>query len=138
MIRGTLLLFSLLAFAACDSGTDAGPEITGLFNLATVNGRNLPATATIETWTDEILLTVQSGYIQINSDNSFTAGFTSSVLEGGQTVTTSPTDRGTWTQSGSTTRTIQLTYSDSRVDVGVIDENGISTSRDGMLLVFRK
>jgi hypothetical protein len=132
-----LLCVSVVAFAACDSGTDSDEEITGLFNLRTVNGATVPANATWSTDQWDVLVSVQSGYVEINGDHSFTTGLTVSYPEGAQTVTVLPTGAGTWSRYQSA---IQLSYADGDVQVGNIreDELTMTTALGGVRLVFRR
>ena len=91
------LLASLLAFTGCgDSGT--GPDgISGRWELRTINGNTLPWTF-VQIGNDSGEFT--SGFLQLNSDGTYTSSITSSVTSEGSTQTNTETDTGTWVQQG--------------------------------------
>ena len=131
MTRKALALIALLALAACgDSGT--GPSsIDGRYLLRTVDGSSMPISATLE----GVIVTFESGFLQLNTDNSFTFTVTVSASANGQEITSSDTTVGTWVRNNNA---IEFNFSDGSRDVGTINGNEISMTSDGVAFTFHK
>ena len=95
MMRKLIALCALfLAFGACDS---LGPdEITGTYDLETVNGSELPFGL--------IGIQITGGSITLRSDRSYTARTIIRTTEDDEAVTDVVVEEGTWERSGNTIR----------------------------------
>ena len=135
MRRRTCLtvLVSVLALSACgDSGT--GPDdISGLYELRTINGVALPFTI-IQIGSDSAEFT--SGFLQLNANRTYTFSITTSATTGGSTETVTETDLGTWFRQGNQ---VSITpFSDGSTITVVISGNEIVMIDDDLSLTFRK
>jgi hypothetical protein len=137
--RGTakwaLLLTLVMGVAASgceEDGTGPDDQVAGRYELRTVNGNNLPYTL-IALGNDR--LEFLSGFAQVNADATFSVSFTTRQTVGGQTTTTTDSDSGTWTQTGSQMR---FTFSDATVSTGVVSGDEITVIEGQVSFVFRK
>ena len=133
MKRALLVLLLAFAWVGCDDSTDVGANISGRYELRTVNGGTLPYTV-IAIGNDR--LEILSGFLQANSDMTFSFSLTSRVSQGGQTQTTTETDSGTWTQTGN--QVVFRSSSDGTQQTAVASDNELTAIVEGFSLVFRK
>ena len=131
MIRRTFLaLLAVVVVAGCSDGS--GPSgIDGRYNLETIDGTKMPYSETDGTST----VTLTSGYININTDGTFTVGFSFTVKSGSTTVSDSDTDLGTWVRNNNA---IQFNYSDGSTDVASLNGNLLTLTSEGSVFTFRK
>ena len=134
MKRALLVLLLAFAWVACgDDGTDLDGNVSGRFELRTVNGGPLPYTV-IAIGNER--LEILSGFLQANTDQSYQFSLTSRVTQGSQSQTTTDTDNGTWAQTGN-----QLTFTssaDGSQQTAVSSGNELIAIVEGFSLVFRK
>ena len=87
----------VLVLACGDSGTNPSTaDISGTYTLQTIGGSPLPYTVQSGTTT----VTLTSDVITVGSDGSWAEAEDFTLVSNGQTSTTSDSDGGTWTRSG--------------------------------------
>jgi hypothetical protein len=131
VIRRTFLLLALCTAAAACSDSTGPDDLEGRYELRTINDIEVPATVVIQGGA----LTVQSGYVQLESDQSFTLSITGTTTANGSTQTQTTTQEGTWELSGGT---LYLDYTDGSTDTGTIEGKELSVSAEGLTFVFRR
>ena len=124
----SVALASGLVFGCGDSFSVDG--VSGTYNLESINGQDIPFSETIGT------VTVESGTLRLNSDNTWSVSITTSRAEGGTTVTDTETESGTFTLVEPST--IRFTDSDGDTFAATWDGDTITITDDGDSLVFRK
>lgn len=133
-----LIALSAITSAALLSGCDVfGDQITGTYNLKTVNGKSLPAV--LAEVTGSYKLEITAGSVTLNEDKTFGASITFRETQGSTVKTEPATDSGTYTVSGSVITfasrdgdTFTATRSGGTLTI-TIQESGIT-----MVLVFEK
>ena len=131
MKRALFILLCAVAWVGCDDSTEP-EDISGRYELRTVNGSNVPATVIqVGTTRAEIL----GGFLQLNADGTFSSSRTTRITQGTSTSTNTETESGTWTLTGN-----QLTVrSSSGVQyTGVISGTQITAIVENISLVFSK
>jgi hypothetical protein len=128
------LLVSLFAVAGCgDSGT--GPDdISGSYELWAIDGITLPFTII---QLDNEFSEVTSGFLQLNSDGTFTSSIIMSSTAAGSTQTVTETEKGTWTQHGNQV-TFTYFYVAVPIRTAVVSSNDIVWLDDNLSFMFRK
>lgn len=132
MKRALLILLCAFAWVGCGDDSTEPVEISGRYELRTVNGSNLPYTVLqVGTTRIEIL----SGFLNLNGDGTFSSSLTTRTTQGTSTSTTSDTGSGTWTQTGN-----QLSFreSDGTQATGVLSGTQITSVVENVSLVFIK
>jgi hypothetical protein len=128
------LLASFFAIAGCgDSGT--GPDdISGRYELMTIDGVMLPFT-TIQLGNE--FPEVTSGFIQLNSDGTFTSSIIMSSTTAGSTQTVTESENGTWTQYGNQV-TFTYFYVAVPIRTAIVSSNDIVWIDDNLSFMFQK
>jgi hypothetical protein len=128
------LLVPLFAVAGCgDSGTGTD-DISGRYELRTIDGVTLPFTI-IQLGNEPSEVT--SGFLQLNSDGTFTFSIIMSSTTAGSTQTVTETENGTWTQHGNQV-TFTYLYVAVPIRIAVVSGNEIVWIDDNLSLMFRK
>jgi hypothetical protein len=137
LILAATMAATLAVLAACSDSNPTGPgnaAVTGTYALRTINGSAVPWTEPGSTAQESF--TINSGSLVVNSNGTYTLTYAVVFREGGQSVTTSFSMPGTWTQSNRT-----LTLRDNEGDSMTASWDGDRTmtiaEADGVL-VFRK
>ena len=108
----TAAVATALVGTACGDSTGLGSNVTGTYELRTINGQSLPVTLGSRTF--------EAGELQIDSDNSFVE--TLQFRDFGSTFSTQQEFFGTWERNGSQ---MQFFYDDG----DVFDAERTSSSR---------
>jgi hypothetical protein len=134
-MRRLIALALALTVVACGSDDSTAPSnssIAGTWSLQTINGSPLPFTLAPAPTKIEIL----SATAIINSNGTWTSSSQTRTTLGTQApTTTTETDNGTYTISGST---IALRSSDGTVESGTISGNTFTQVESGFTFVFKK
>jgi hypothetical protein len=133
-IARVLLLAMIPAFAACDDD-GSGPEldVTGTYQLQTINGATLPFVL-LQTGTT-YRLEVLSGEITLNSNGTFTEEATVREDDNGTITTETQTVTGTYTQLNNA---VSLRDTDGVTLTAAINGNTMTFIEDGVTLVYRR
>ena len=126
--------FRYFAIAGCgDSGT--GPDdISGRYELMTIDGVMLPFTI-IQLGNE--FPEVTSGFIQLNSDGTFTSSIIMSSTTAGSTQTVTESENGTWTQYGNQV-TFTYFYVAVPIRTAIVSSNDIVWIDDNLSFMFQK
>jgi len=136
--RSSLVATLVVAFLAlgCNAITAPAGALTGAYTLQSVNGGGLPYVASASGG-DTVQVT--SGSVAIQSDSTFVTTLSSRVASPGVVTTSTRTQGGTWTASGTT---ISFNYTNGGSDAGSVSGNVltiIATTGSGPLTyVFQK
>jgi len=134
-MRRLIALVLALTFVACGSDDSTEPSnssVAGTWSLQTINGSPLPFTLSPAPTKIEIL----SATAVINSNGTWTSSSQTRTTLGTQApTTTTETDNGTYTISGST---IALRSSDGTVESGTVSGNTFTQVESGFTFVFKK
>ena len=134
MKRALLVLLLAFAWVGCgDDGTDLDANVSGRFELRTVNGSALPYTV-LAIGNDR--LEILSGFLQANTDQTYQFSLTSRVTQGTQSQTTTDADTGSWTQTGN--QLVFTSSADGSTQTAVSSGNELIAIVEGFSLVFRK
>lgn len=136
-MRGLLSILAcafVLPLAACgdDGPTDPTIEASGTYQLATVNGQNLPVTIQ-QSGAD--FIEVLDGTIELRSDNTFSDSTTFRTSEGGEETIEVEVLSGTYAQSRNT-----LTFSPETGGAYAlsVSEDALTQTVGQFVLVYRK
>ena len=102
-----LFVVCLLAIvAACggESPADPGVSLTGTWRLQSINGANLPYSAT----DSGVVVSITAATLTISTNGTYSETFSVSAVEGATTVTTTVIQAGNWSNSGGT-----ITFNDT-------------------------
>jgi hypothetical protein len=132
--KRAVLLTLLISGAAlgCDDSTGPDGQVSGRYELRTVNGSNLPYIV-IALGNDR--LEILSGFLQVNSDLTFSSSLSTRVTQGSSTSTTTDTESGTWSQTGNQVR---FTNSTGEQYTAVVTDDQIAAVVENISLVFSK
>lgn len=132
----SLLVFLLVGACGGDSGgpTSVSANASGAFTLRTVNGQNLPFVVPGSTSTDKAEIT--GGFINLNRDQTYSAGLSVRLTQGNTVLTDTQTDMGIWSVTGSS---ITMRSSDgSSVSAAWDGGSRLTMVDEGISLVFQK
>jgi hypothetical protein len=132
MKRALFILLCAFAWVGCGDDSTEPQDISGRYELRTVNGSNLPYTV-IQVGNSRV--EILSGFLNLNGDGTFSSSLTTRTTQGTSTSTTSDTGSGTWTQTGN-----QLSFreSDGTQATGVLSGTQITSVVENVSLVFSK
>ena len=127
---GAILTLGLL-LSACnkqETKVTTGSDLTGVYNLASVDGKQVPATVSHE----GAALQVRSGSLTINADGTCASKMVF-VPPSGQETTHDVS--ATYTRDGSK---LTMKWQGAGVTTGTLDGNTFTMNNEGMLFVYRK
>ena len=112
-----------------------GPDdISGRYELLTIDGVMLPFT--VIQLGDEFS-EVTSGFLQLNSDGTFTSSIIMSSTTAGSTQTVTESEKGTWTQHGNQV-TFTYFYVAVPIRTAIVSSNDIVWIDDNLPFMFKK
>jgi hypothetical protein len=135
-MRRLILAIGAVSLLACGDSDPSGPgsaSAEGTWDLITINGSPLPFTV-IEL-AGSYRFEVISDRFVAHSSGTWTETFTYRETEEGVVTTTTETDVGTWSQSGSN---VTVTASDGRVTTVTISGDRITLSEGGFVSVYAR
>lgn len=133
----SIAALTCLAIATACGGSDAptgtAPSVTGTYTLRTVNGAALPSVVPIAPGES---ITLRSGSVTLNGDGSCTHRHDVVYVAGGTTLSDNTPVLCTYRIDGNTIVTTDA--DDGEQVTGVVGNGSLTTTSDGITLVYRK
>jgi hypothetical protein len=133
-MRRLVLALGAISLLAC--GDSSGPEASsavGTWSLVTVNGSPLPYTVLLIQ--PNYRLEIVSATFVAAANGTYTGSVTTRETDAGTVTTTTESDNGTWSQSGTT---VTVTDSDGISSTATISGNTITLSQQGFVSVYQR
>jgi len=98
-------------FAACSDSSGPNADVTGSYDLITLNGSGLPVVVTFDQFST---FRITGGNVTLNSNNTFSSsGSYQQTFANGQTTTGTETCDGTYTRNGNSITFTEFTVSNT-------------------------
>ena len=106
-ITRLITLAAVMLFASCSDSTGPNDDITGSYELITLNGSGLPVVVSFDQFST---LRITGGNVTLSSNNTFTSSASyQETLANGQTTTGTETCDGTYTRNGNSVTFTEVT-----------------------------
>ena len=128
------VLIGIAIMAAC--GDSTGPSetnISGTYELQTINGQNLPFTLLI---VGTYQLEIAAGSVTINANGTYEESTTVREIDGSSTTTTTETSSGTWTRTNNAVTFVD--GEDQTSLTGALSGSTLTFSEEGSTLVYQR